>query len=967
MAMGVSSQQQSQAPPGGGRHPRNIFSHFRGFHEAFNDVVAPHHQRIVIDKKYVDKASKLMDKVAKFCQHSKMNLKNSPPYILDILPDTYSHLRVILQRYENRLQVLNDCEYFRIFLDNLIKKCKQANKLFKDGREKMFDESSQYRRALTKLSLIFSHMLAELKAEFPDGKFIGESYRITKADAAEFWKTTFGNKTIVPWKTFRQELHKVHPISSGLESIALKSTIDLVCNEYISNFEFDVFTRLFQPWSTLLRNWIMLAVTHPGYMAFLTYDEVKARLQKYINKPGSYIFRLSCTRLGQWAVGYVTLNGQILQTIPQNKSLCQALLDGKKEGFYLFPDGRPTNPELSSLVAESDNETIRVTEEQYELYCEMGSTFQLCKICAENNKDVRIEPCGHLMCKICLESWQEMDNSSSPTCPFCRCEIKGTENVVIEPFHKDGYSGEKSEEENSKDDGSELTIDSCKKDEDEEEDLFGMIGFEIQQPRAVAPSPNMPRRNPPQPSLQASIAVSSTTPTIISNGRDSPTIPLASATAPNAIVPAPGSSESSPTNTLASPVVPPRPNSHSPLISDQATTSMPEPPSFHVTSRSSDIDNGDLRITVAIQPSSLSPNTSPMNLRRRDRTSGGLSSHQPRQRPISNIFDCVSAMRDRRPVHPMNGPLYERQTSTNGHGNSMPRLGISGDFSGVYDYASDIVPPPLIPRPSNSNPMTSTAQVPTIPTTASASTAVSASGVRRRVPSEYDWNGGRTNNDDSYLEKEGEKPPTVPPRPPQSLGAARPPSPPLGPPPLPPLNAPTSTATPHQSRGAFGSAPPLPPQNKIPLRHNHVLSCEAPPPLSPRTASPSSRFDFNTPPQDQAPPRPAKPHPAMIRDSDQPFSSDVGSLVPPPRPPKSNPGPPVPQRRLSSSSPSLRRHALGTPAAADASQCNISDEDIAELMNLGYSFSDVMRALSVAKNNLQLALQILKNYVPTAT
>lgn len=49
-----------------------------------------------------------------------------------------------------------------------------------------------------------------------------------------------------------------------------------------------VFCRLFQPWSTLLRNWQILAVTHPGYVAFLTYDEVKARLQKYINKPGRY-------------------------------------------------------------------------------------------------------------------------------------------------------------------------------------------------------------------------------------------------------------------------------------------------------------------------------------------------------------------------------------------------------------------------------------------------------------------------------------------------------------------------------------------------------------------------------------------------------------------------------------------------------------------------------------------------------
>lgn len=47
----------------------------------------------------------------------------------------------------------------------------------------------------------------------------------------------------------------------------------------------------------------------------------------------SYVFRLSCTKLGQWAIGYVTPDKQILQTIPQNKSLAQALLDGQREGL----------------------------------------------------------------------------------------------------------------------------------------------------------------------------------------------------------------------------------------------------------------------------------------------------------------------------------------------------------------------------------------------------------------------------------------------------------------------------------------------------------------------------------------------------------------------------------------------------------------------------------------------------------
>lgn len=48
-----------------------------------------------------------------------------------------------------------------------------------------------------------------------------------------------------------------------------------------------------KPWGSILRNWNFLAVTHPGYMAFLTYDEVKARLHKYTNKPGRYVIQSS--------------------------------------------------------------------------------------------------------------------------------------------------------------------------------------------------------------------------------------------------------------------------------------------------------------------------------------------------------------------------------------------------------------------------------------------------------------------------------------------------------------------------------------------------------------------------------------------------------------------------------------------------------------------------------------------------
>ncbi|PZC72636.1 hypothetical protein B5X24_HaOG210870 [Helicoverpa armigera] len=155
---------------------KNISSLISKLHGAFSDAVCP--TKLATDKRTLDKTWKLMDKVVKLCQHHKMNLKNSPPFILDILPDTYQRLRVIYSKYE----------------DNMQAKCKQAIKLFKEGKEKMFDENSHYRRNLTKLSLVFSHMLSELKAMFPNGTFAGDQFRITKSDAADFWRTNFGNR-----------------------------------------------------------------------------------------------------------------------------------------------------------------------------------------------------------------------------------------------------------------------------------------------------------------------------------------------------------------------------------------------------------------------------------------------------------------------------------------------------------------------------------------------------------------------------------------------------------------------------------------------------------------------------------------------------------------------------------------------------------------------------------------------------
>lgn len=62
-----------------------------------------------------------------------------------------------------------------------------------------------FRSNLTKLSLLFSHILWELKAMFPGGSFQGDTYRMNKAEASEFWRQSFGNKLVETFFTTKRD------------------------------------------------------------------------------------------------------------------------------------------------------------------------------------------------------------------------------------------------------------------------------------------------------------------------------------------------------------------------------------------------------------------------------------------------------------------------------------------------------------------------------------------------------------------------------------------------------------------------------------------------------------------------------------------------------------------------------------------------------------------------------------------
>ncbi|VDL59965.1 unnamed protein product [Hymenolepis diminuta] len=421
----------------------------RPFQSAFNSVVEacypidspmrskflPNYYQYRVDKKTIDSVIRRLDKLINLCRDPRVVLRNSPPYLLDILPDIAEKLRNIMFAYQGSLDELFRSVYFQVFLFNLNEKCELISKLFKEAKEKMYDDHSEPRIKLTKYSLVLSHILKDLEALFPNNRYAPEAFRITKREAADWWKQNFGESAIVAWELFRTRLFATFGTLDRSESRELQSTIDLTCNYYVSIFEFDVFVRLFQPWTNVLETWRALTIMHAGYMAFMTYDEVKAVLKKFRGHPGpgSYVYRLSCTKLGQWAIGYITENFRILQTIIQNKSLAQALLDGEQDGFYLYPNGTPSQSSiLTPLVRNITQTHIQVSEEQYQLYSRIGSTFEVCKICTENNKNIRLEPCGHLLCKTCLVNCQNTGNGQ--TCPFCRLEVKSTEEVVLDPF-----------------------------------------------------------------------------------------------------------------------------------------------------------------------------------------------------------------------------------------------------------------------------------------------------------------------------------------------------------------------------------------------------------------------------------------------------------------------------------------------------------------------------------------------------
>lgn len=98
------------------------------------------------DSRLADKALKRLLKLHEMCTNPRLCLRNSPPYLPDIVYETAQLMVQIWEPYRGpRVARGDEAKYLRVHVRNLLDKVERAITLFKEGREKIFEETSSYR------------------------------------------------------------------------------------------------------------------------------------------------------------------------------------------------------------------------------------------------------------------------------------------------------------------------------------------------------------------------------------------------------------------------------------------------------------------------------------------------------------------------------------------------------------------------------------------------------------------------------------------------------------------------------------------------------------------------------------------------------------------------------------------------------------------------------------------------------
>lgn len=103
------------------------------------------------DLSLVDKALKQLGKLHMLCTDPQLGLRNSPPYLPELISETSALLIQVWEPYRGCRAAGgpgprgDEAKYLRIHIRNLLDKANRAVLLFRQGRERIFDETSSYR------------------------------------------------------------------------------------------------------------------------------------------------------------------------------------------------------------------------------------------------------------------------------------------------------------------------------------------------------------------------------------------------------------------------------------------------------------------------------------------------------------------------------------------------------------------------------------------------------------------------------------------------------------------------------------------------------------------------------------------------------------------------------------------------------------------------------------------------------
>lgn len=103
------------------------------------------------DLRLVDKTLRRLTRLHELCSNPQLCLRNSPPYMPDLISETIAQLVQVWDPYrhsraaDGRAPQQDEANYLRVYVRNLLDKTERAVQLFKEGGEKIFEETSSYR------------------------------------------------------------------------------------------------------------------------------------------------------------------------------------------------------------------------------------------------------------------------------------------------------------------------------------------------------------------------------------------------------------------------------------------------------------------------------------------------------------------------------------------------------------------------------------------------------------------------------------------------------------------------------------------------------------------------------------------------------------------------------------------------------------------------------------------------------